>query len=319
MDKVAFIKTFPMITEIEIAGDLIYNGIKRFNSMIYFRYDSEIFLTLYDISVGIERLQKVLLILLEDIDLDRLDKVEGFTRKLITHSHQDLQERIVAGCGLRFNANQSAFLQVLTQFYNTFRYDRFNCKSDYKKEQELLANFLSSRLNIEIVFNDILWNTPNDDQMKNFFGRLVGSLARSYYDEIKKQAHSLGIYTYELRIESPAAKLFLPDFKRDSLQEQYFNEQVALKEFLVYLMNTEEKSPFIDYIRSIEPLDLDVALAEEHVVGLCKGDISQSLVDEVENLYEEMIFDIPDRIRLIGLIGDRNVIFDINEDDGEID
>ncbi|WP_427340451.1 hypothetical protein [Caloranaerobacter sp. DY30410] len=84
MNKVTYFKNFTIETEIDIAGTFIYNGIREFNRLETFNNEQEIFHVLYPISVGIERLQKVLIVLLEDISLDEL---EDFEKSLITHSH----------------------------------------------------------------------------------------------------------------------------------------------------------------------------------------------------------------------------------------
>lgn len=61
-------KNFNMVTELDVSGTFIYEGIKQFNRIEVFLIESEIFYFLYNISVGIERLQNILLVLLEKID-----------------------------------------------------------------------------------------------------------------------------------------------------------------------------------------------------------------------------------------------------------
>lgn len=61
-------KNFYMVTELDVSGTFIYEGIKQLNRTEVFSIESEIFYFLYNISVGIERLQNVLLVLLEKIN-----------------------------------------------------------------------------------------------------------------------------------------------------------------------------------------------------------------------------------------------------------
>lgn len=89
------------------------------------------------------------------------------------------------------------------------------------------------------------------------------------------------------------------------------NEKIALKEFIVFLVNTQEKNSFLRFLKGIEPLELDVALANQYLEDLCKGTISQELIDTVEYLYEEHSYS-RDRIQMIGLIGDSRVIFEFS-------
>jgi len=66
-------QNFELLKEIEIAGGFIYDGLRTLNEMEYFHYETEIFNVLYNLSVGLERLTKVSIVLLEyqeDIDSD---------------------------------------------------------------------------------------------------------------------------------------------------------------------------------------------------------------------------------------------------------
>ncbi|WP_052090955.1 hypothetical protein [Desulfosporosinus sp. HMP52] len=313
MDKVTYFKNFAMGTEIDIAGTFIHQGIKEFNRLRSFHYESEIFHVLYPISVGIERLQKALIVLLEDISLDQ---IESFEKSLITHSHQELHARILKWCDIKFNSHQYRFLQVITNFYNSCRYDRFNISNDYAKERDLLTDFISTSLEIDINISN-LFPTNNNDRIKDFFGRVIGSISRKYYEQIKEQAFKQNIYTYELRSGSPAEKIFLPQFTRDSLQEQYVNEQISFKEFIVFLMNAKTTSAYYEFIKSIEPLNIEIAFVQDYLACICEGEVPQSLINEVEALYEHEIEDIKERINVMNVIGDEGIIFfeDMYEDE----
>ena len=63
MDDSWFYKNFNMVKELDIAGEFIYNGITELNGMDVIRDNASTFFTLYTISVGIERLQKIILVL----------------------------------------------------------------------------------------------------------------------------------------------------------------------------------------------------------------------------------------------------------------
>ena len=57
-------RNFKMGTELDIAGTFIYDGINSLKSMGNFEVESEIFSFLYHISVGIERMQKIIIVLI---------------------------------------------------------------------------------------------------------------------------------------------------------------------------------------------------------------------------------------------------------------
>ncbi|MDU5141252.1 MAG: hypothetical protein E6230_03585 [Paenibacillus dendritiformis] len=289
MNLMQFYKNFNMGREIDIAGTFIYNGMKSFDAMKGFSEECDIFHFLYSFAVGIERLQKVLLVLLENFPDEITDeRIADFEKALITHSHQKLHGQISTKLQLEFNAHQHAFLQLLTQFYETCRYDRFNISPNYHKERDMFVSFLSNRLNMEIRVNQAFWDTPNDTRIKKFLGRIVGAITRTYYNAIKEQARKLGIFTYELRFDSPAYKLFQGEIKDNSFQELLLEERIALAEFLVYLLNYDSVEELRGFIKTIEPLDLGLNELEIYFNDICRGTVPVVLVDSVTYHYEEM-------------------------------
>ncbi len=289
MNLTNFYKNFSMGREIDIAGTLIYNGIKNFDALNGFSEECDIFHVLYAFAVGIERLQKVLLVLLENFPDDITDEtITEFEKSLITHSHQKLHERVSEKIQISFNAHQNAFLQMLTQFYETCRYDRFNISTNYQKERDLFVLFLSERLHIEIRVDKAFLDTPNDNRIKRFLGRVVGTISRTYYTAIKEQSYKLGLYTYETRYDSSAYKLFLGELKGDSFYELIFEERIALAEFFIYLLNYRSDVEISDYINTITPLELDLNDTEIYFNEICKGKVPSALVDAVISRYEDM-------------------------------
>jgi len=303
-------KNFKMGTEIDIAGIFIFDGMKELERIVGFAYESEVFSFLYHIAVGIERLQKVLLVVLEKITEENIREFED---SLHTHNHQQLYNRIKNKCDLKLSPREFSFLHILSSFYIHCRYDRYLLSGDYGAEKDLLCKFIEAHFNSDNIerhfFTNVIMNTP---QLKEFFGRIIGAIARKYYSAIKEEAYKQNLYTYELRSDSPARKVFLADFKKDSLQVQNVNEQVSLKEIIIYLINTKDRNAFMRFIKEIEPLDFDIALMNEYIEELCKGHIPQELVDEVEFLYGELP-SAKDRLAMIGLVGNTNVLFDYTE------
>lgn len=304
-DSIKSYKNFNMGTEIDIAGTFIYNGIKELDAMESFYYESEVFTFLYPISVGIERLQKALIVVAENISEG---KVEEFEKSLITHSHQELHDRIKKCVDIQFNSRQNSFLQVLSNFYRNSRYERFNIKGRYNSEKKNLIKYIKDNLSNDSMEKDMFGNEINTIKTKELLGRVIGSIARTYYDNIYRLASKQNLYTYELRSDSKARKVFLADVRKNSLQEQVVNEQIAFKELLVFLINNKCKSNFYNFIKEIEPLKFDIALANSYLESICKGNIPSDLVDEVEFLYGESGYS-KDRLEMINCIGNDRVDF----------
>lgn len=307
-DPILYYKNFKMGSEIDIAGTFIYNGMKELEQIIVFHVDSEMFMFLYNVAVGIERLQKVLIVLVEKIEDEML-----FEDSLKSHNHQELHNRILRNdIVINLSTRENEFLQLVSIFYDKHRYGRFHILNELKAEKTIISKYVSKHFTGEYE-KDVFTNSiRNNEKIKDFFGRIIGSIAKKYYNKIDSLASKKGLYTYELRHNSKAEKVFLSDFRRNSLQEQNVNEKIAAKELIVYLMQTKDKNPFIRYVNDIEPLEFDIAMANEYLEQIITGSISQDLVSTVECGYIENGYSI-ERVRQMDVIGNNNVHFEFGQ------
>ena len=310
MDKIWNYKNFNMVNELDIAGEFIYDGIQTLNQMDVISDGAAIFSFLYHTAVGVERLQKILVVLLEDITLDNYKE---FEEGIVTHSHCHLHERIAKKHEIKLNSRENEFLSLLTTFYNHSRYNRFNLDKPYCQEKEITEKYITKYLDEadisrSVCSNDIIVNP----KVRELFGRVIGSISKKYYQALRDIAREKCTYTYELRSDSKAEKIFLSDCPKNSLQRMKITETIALKEFLVFLKNGKESTPFTRFLKTIQPLEMDTALINEYIMEIGKGTIPQALVDEVEYLYEENGYG-KDRIEQINLIGDPYVMFEYGE------
>lgn len=137
-DPVLHYKNFKMGTEIEIAGTFIYNGMKELEQIDLFDIESEMFMLLYNLAVGIERLQKVVIVLSENIE-----DITIFEDSLKSHNHQNLHNRILRnGIAIRLSTRENAFLQLLSIFYDKHRYGRFHVSTELKAEKLELSSYI---------------------------------------------------------------------------------------------------------------------------------------------------------------------------------
>lgn len=289
--KNKFWKNFNMGSELDIAGTFIYNGLYSFSLMDNFRYESEAFEVLYNISVGIERLIKINIILIENVNPAEQEIFEG---ELKTHNHVELFERIQNERDIKLKKPAKAFLSLLSKFYKTWRYDRYIMDSayDYKKERDGLISYLKKHAGNIVEHDEVFDVTRNNEKIKNFFCKQVTTISRILYESIGKEARRLNIYTYELRYDSKAAKIFMGnDFG-------FVNENIALNELLVYLMNTKDQRLFYRVISDIKPLDFDYGRMGEYIEAIKKPLKRADIYDEVEALYEE-IDNVKERIEHI--------------------
>ena len=305
-------KNFNMVVELDIAGECIYNGIHEIYRIKHFANDGPTFSALYNISVGIERLQKIACVLW---CMDDYSDVMDFEKSLITHSHTGLRDRLNPilksnNVEMTFIERENDFFLLLDNFYNSARYNRFNVSGDWNKELMLLRQFANkyNLINEEMDINPNEYLIPNS-KMKEILGRTVGNIARKYYDVIRTGSHKNHTFTYELRSDSKAEKIFLGEYNKNSLMSEQIDESIAYKELLIFFRKTNCKNAFFKFIEDIEPLDFDPPMVLEYLETVIKGEVPQSLIDDVETMYEE-VDDKKNRLNLIDLFANRQVDFE---------
>lgn len=307
MKKEEFWKNFNIGREVQLSGNFIYDGLLIFEQMESFNYEDEIFEFLYFISVGMERLMKANIILIEhDNDKDQ----DEFEKSLITHNHADLLIRIEKKHKLQLGKVHNEFIQILTKFYKSFRYDRFSLKNyqDSDKEKNNLIKFLNKYKGIEIS-NNYLNVTSNDKRIKKFIGKVIGKIINALYEILEKESHKLALYTYEIRTFSKSYKIFL---EKDFTFER---ERILQKEILIYLLRNNEDSGFKEHIDNFLP-PLEFSNGSENTYAKCLFDLSQSseFLDELETMYDDLE-NKKLRLEAIDIIGSDGISFEKDLED----
>lgn len=85
-------KNFKLGEELHVAGTFIYSGVRSFYEARTLDLADEIFPVFYSLSIGMERLMKDAIVLLEHKDV--MDQ-EQFEKSLITHNQRTLLARII--------------------------------------------------------------------------------------------------------------------------------------------------------------------------------------------------------------------------------
>lgn len=300
-----FWKNFRLGTELQISGSFIYNSLYFFDQMDHFCFEDEIFEFLYNMSVGVERLEKIAIILIEhNISVDQ----EDFEKSLITHSHLELFNRIKKKKSVNLGKSHNKFIQLLSNFYKSMRYNRYNLSSVYETihDKSELIQLIQEELSISIN-TDMPFVTANDDRIKKFIGKLVGKIVTQLYQIIKEEAQSLNLYTYEIPYNSKAYKIFMRE------EFTFYKESVLKKEIIIHLINKEKEDGFVEFVNNIEPISFDNEDTPEYVKYLLNPHNNIQMLDELDDIYEDC-FD-PIRMEKVDSIGKVNIYNDIEEDE----
>ncbi len=296
-----FWKNFRLGTELSISGNFIYNGLYSFDLMQHFYYEDEAFEFLYNISVGIERLQKICIVLIEH---NERTNQEDFEESLISHNHNDLNARIERFKNINLGKSHKKLLSLLTKFYKSSRYEMYQMQSVFQPNQAKseLIRFIEESLDIEIS-TEMIGCSSNEFRIKKFIGKTIGKFCREYYQIVKDECHRLRIFTYEIPSDSKAFKIFMSE------KYDFSEEHIIQKEILKHLIQNDLPKNFENYIKSQPPLELEFYNVNYYIEYLFSFHKEYTIKGEIEELYTE-IDNVKERLEYLKPMANPDVRFE---------
>lgn len=301
-------KNFDLNMELHIAGDFIYEGIYLIDRAFQLKYEDEYFLFLYNISVGIERLEKIAYLLLAHRNGELCP-----TKNWENHNHPRLIELINYFTPLKLGKRESAFVNLLSEFYNKGRYDRFKYVSeingtDSTKDKDLFIRFLRKHLNVTPVsFIGQERTVILSQNVKNSIGNIIRNIAISIYDIIHETASILGLYTYEIRYDSKAYKVFVEQ------EFSFIKEKTTKREIILHMINQQiTDDEYLNKLKQIKPLNLEQHTQDSYIGYLMNFQSYSDIKDEVAQIYEDK--NLENRVSEIDFIGEEYCYEDNDED-----
>jgi hypothetical protein len=300
-------KNFALGIEIDVAGTFIHNGIKALHELSSLNHPEDSFEVLYNLSVGIERLLKVAIILIEHCD--HIDMAQ-FEKSLISHNTIDLANRVNSQCNLQLSNIHREFLSILSKFYKTHRYGRYSLSvvPEIYKEQRLFLDFVAKHLKTSLPIDDKFLPISNTDQIRRFVGKVVKKICDELFQVVCQRANELNINTAEIRGDSKALKIFY------GKHLDFIDEKLKKKELLLFLMNPKSHGPHIDLLRSFDALELDPDRAPNYIQALLNDANLLNVEDEVDEVYIE-VTNIRERLDFLEIV-DKHLSYE-SEDEAE--
>lgn len=299
MDKYSYQfcwKNLNLNTELHVAGGFIYEGLFLIDRLSQLRYEDDYFQFLYSISVGIERLEKIAYLLTAHKYGD-----DNPTTKWKKHDHPKLYQLINQHIELSYSERELTFLNVLKDFYVDGRYQRFDYNEDSltpNKDKNLLLTFLRRYYNIKsqnfIGCEETIFLTK---ELKDLIGCTIQDIVIPLYDVICNTAHSLRLFTYEIRYASKAYKIFIEQ------EFSFLKERTAKRELIIKMINDNwNYDELINAIKSIEPLQIEQLTVDKYIGYLINNSTETDVKDEISQIYEDE--NLGNRAEMIEFIGE---------------
>ena len=308
--KVFLHKNFDLNKELATASAFLSDGLAKIDRIKSLSDTANVFMALYCISVGIERLEKVILILTHE---DLGNGYKKFEKSIKKHYHAAFMDLIYGKLpSFRLHEDEYAFLTLLSDFYGASRYDRMNMTSEHDMETMLLVQYLE-----EFCPKGITRGTSGgfviNCEAISYLHDTTRSVASLLYRQIEHSSASNGTFTYEVDWTSDSSGVLAPDTYLDKENTVRMSNGIAFKELLIYLRNTKDRNAFLRFMDSFNPLLLDPGLVNDYISDAVSGSFS-ALFDEVSQCYADLE-DGKERAEMISCIGNPHCLFDIAESD----
>jgi hypothetical protein len=310
MKHTEFWKNFRLGEELSVSGAFIYNGLRRFHELKKLDHTDDLFEVFYNLSVGFERLLKIVVVLLEHKDSD---DQKAFEKSLITHSHPELLRRVKKHVEVNLGTQHNEFLGLLAKFYKIIRYGRFSLQSaaHFHRERRELCAFLAKHLDVTFPDDPLPFGIFNEDKYRKFMRQIALKISGTLYEIVKVRSRELNLYTFELRSGSKSETVFLA--KADIPAED-----VLWKELLIFFMNTKETNGYLKFLRETPPLDFDTGDIGDYLDCFQSNAAKALVMDHLEFLYEELP-NKSERLERMSVIGAQDVDFSDDDDPDEDD
>lgn len=298
MNPAQWWKNFDLNAEVHIAGTFLYDGMQSLGHCRRTDNDDELFSVLYHLSVGLERLMKVVIVLSEHTD--KTDQ-ETFEKDLVTHNTVALLERIrKAHPKIEFVKREWSLANCLAVFYGVYRYDHFRLETIRNRGQfrEAFRAFLEKDSGITLSGAGEFIPTDDIPRIRKHVDKVVRTLAVKLFHLVEELARKDNIYTYELRSGSKASMILT------GVEHTFETEETALKELLLYLLLRHRGTKLSVVTENLRPLELDPPDAVDWIDAFSNPDKREMLVSMVNTLRKDINRkDLKERDKLLELLG----------------
>ena len=297
-------QNFILNNELHLSLHYIYQSIVVFNNIDYIKHgDNELFIFLYNLNTGFERLLKILLILNTANDFtewNQKKKIINFN----THNCSKLIDSLNKNKTIvEVSDKEKIIFEKLSVFYYKYRYFHLDgdC-SEIKNEHNQGLIYLYSKsnilikdmLNVLLDKNDFITSTVFDNQniYKSKMAGFISGLSTKLYKTLQGLAASKNIHTDEIAYNSDAYKLFVINNNEcnqtnNDINVMLYNKELISKyEAFIYIINHPDFDEFREIVNNIEPVGFDETIQDSLRHIFINPHVS--FIEELETGYTEM-------------------------------
>lgn len=282
--------------EVHNVGEFLYIGCEGIYQTGPAILDYEIFNIFYNLSVGIERIQKIILV------LNREGLNERDQSFLVRHNLQELQNILKRDFNIIFSKNENKLLELLSDFYNNGRYHYL----DKKFQDNYVQDWSIKRL--DKFFKEAKLETITSIgpqfllpyKSKECLLKSLDIIISKYIKILKEESENKSIYVHETQSNFKFSIFYYGSILEKSNIFDYFEMVDITKNELSYFLlkdTLEIKDTEFDTLKEYPILDIDPALIKDFISEKTLFKVKNDFIEHVESCYEELYEDDSEKLK----------------------
>lgn len=269
MDKRFEYESIKLNKEIHFIGEILHDACNKIFIIESSINEYELTNILYNLSIGIERLQKVIILMSQE---------EKNPSKIKIHKLNQLGGIISNKYNVALNNKDNSFIKFLTRFYERNRYPNF----DYgirQLERNLVVgqlNDLLEKSNVSLLTDSFGLTFNISECTLKYLKNRVSSILKFYVNLLKKITRNKNIYTTEVETDSKVSFLI---YSHSNVFRYFEREKIAVSELYYYFLAKEDDD--------FKKLDFDKAEIGNYLYAIKDNKMLYDLIDFVEEEYLE--------------------------------
>ncbi|EPD1676882.1 hypothetical protein ACR6LM_001439 [Enterococcus faecalis] len=278
--------------EMRNVGEFLFIGCEALYNTGEAILDYEIFNIFYNISVGIERIQKIILLLDEN-------KIENNQKKFLTQHNLEILKSMIAEIhNVNFSKKENKIFNLLTDFYRNGRYNYIDENfTDFNWSIKKLDAYLKSE-KLPPLNRFFTQYSFSIDSKKSIITSLSIILS-TYIKLLKKVSDENNLYVLETQSNFKLSIFYYGSLNKKGIFNYFEMADIAKNEIYYFFLKDSLETIDEDILTFFPPLEFDSALIPDFLSEKTLFKVKWDMIDTVEacyyDLYEDDIKKIEER------------------------
>lgn len=275
--------------EMHNVGEFLFTGCEALYNTGEAILDYEIFNIFYNISVGIERIQKIIL-LLDD------SKIENNQKKFLTqHNLEELKSIIAKLHNINFSKKENKIFNLLTDFYKNGRYNYIDENfKDFNWSIQKLDSYLQSEKlpPLDRFLTQFYFSMDSKKSIMDSLSIIIST----YIKLLKKIANEKNLYTLETQSNFKLSIFYYGSQNKNGIFHYFEMTDIAKNELYYFFLKDTLKIVDVDTLKLFPPLEFDPSCIPDFLSEETLYKVKWDMIDMVKECYYDLYEDNIDKM-----------------------